>query len=43
MVLPFESVDEILMCDDPNSNSDEGFTKVYFSFLFYLSFRLKCL
>ena len=43
MVLPFESVDEILMCDDPNSNSNEGFRKVYFSFLFYLSFRLKCL
>ena len=35
MVLPFESVDEIFMCDDPNSNSNEGFTKLYFSLLFF--------
>ena len=34
------------MCDDPKSNSNEGFTKHCFSLLsfrFYLSFRLKCL
>ena len=35
MVLPFECVDEIFMCDDPNSNSNEGFTKLYFSLLFF--------
>ena len=40
MVLPFESVDEILMCDDPNSNSNEGFTKLYFSFLLVFSVKM---
>ena len=35
-----------IMCDDLKSNSNEGFTKHYFSLLsfrFHLSFRLKCL